>query len=91
MINITTDIRPVTDLRTDTADIMATVDKKQGPVIFTKNGRPAYIISVAKDYEGIAHDKYVAEMVRESDADIAAGRTYSMSKVHNELRRKFGA
>jgi prevent-host-death family protein len=60
----------------------------------TKNGRRAAVLMSADDYDSlietldILSDAETMAAIRESEADIAAGRLYSLSEVEAELRGK---
>ena len=60
----------------------------------TKNGRRAAVIMSADDYDSLMEtldilgDAGAMAAIRESEADIEAGRVYSLDEVEAELRAK---
>lgn len=60
-------------------------------MVITRNGRPAGVVLSSDEYEALAEtlevleDEEALEALRESEADIRAGRSYSLDEVRREL------
>ena len=47
------DVRPVSDLRQNMAEIMESIDNEKRPVILTKHGRGKYVLLSIENYNQI--------------------------------------
>lgn len=83
------DIRPISDLCNDFADIEKEVSSKDKPIIFTKNGRESMVLMSLDKYSKLTHLSYVEQALDEADA-YAQSNTESMTheEVFSSLRRK---
>ena len=51
MVNLDTDIRPLTDFKRNTSEFMSRMKKTRRPVVLTVNGRAELIVQNAAAYE----------------------------------------
>ncbi|NLG45325.1 type II toxin-antitoxin system Phd/YefM family antitoxin [Gordonia sp. (in: high G+C Gram-positive bacteria)] len=85
---------PIADVRANLSKLVDEAVRTHRRVEITKNGRRAAVLMSADDYDSlmetldILDDREAMEAIRESDADIAAGRLYSLEEVEAELRAK---
>jgi prevent-host-death family protein len=82
------DIRPISDLRNDFADIEKEVSDKDKPIIFTKNGRGSMVLMSLDKYTKLTHLEYVEQALDE--ADIYA-KSHSENMIHDEVFSKLRA
>ena len=80
------DVRPVSDLRQNMAEIMESIDTEKRPVILTKHGRGRYILLSIDDYNRITALDALHEAVDEGIADIEAGRVSDFREFARQLR-----
>jgi prevent-host-death family protein len=83
------DIRPISDLRNDFADIEKEVSSKDKPIIFTKNGRGSMVLMSLDKYSKLMHLSYVEQALDEADA-YAQSHVENMThdEVFSSLKRK---
>ncbi len=85
---------PIADVRANLSKLVDEAVRTHQRVEVTKNGRRAAVLMSADDYDSIMEtleilgDREAMEGIREADADIAAGRVYSLDEVEAELRAK---
>jgi len=84
--SILPDIRPVSDLRQNMAEVMESIDTENRPVILTKHGRGRYILLSIEDYNRITALNVLYEAIDEGIADIEAGRVSDFREFAQELR-----
>ena len=80
------DVRPVSDLRQNMAEIMESIDTEKRPVILTKHGRGRYILLSIEEFNRISA---IAELYNDIDnglADIEAGRVSDFRVFAKQLR-----
>ena len=80
------DVRPVSDLRQNMAEVMESIDTENRPVILTKHGRGRYILLSIEDYNRITALNVLYEAIDEGLADIEAGRVSDFRGFAQELR-----
>jgi prevent-host-death family protein len=77
-------IRPISDLRNNFAEVARTAHRSQKPVYLTKNGRADLVVMSIEAYE---QDLFEAEIYRKlREAEIEA-RTTTKRYTHEELFR----
>jgi prevent-host-death family protein len=93
MINLSTDIHSVSDFKRNTSQYMARIKKSGHPLVLTINGRAELVVQDAAGYQRLLELAQRAEMLeflRESRADITAGRTQPAAQALERLARKHG-
>ena len=86
--NTLPDVRPVSDLRQNMAEVMESIDTENRPVILTKHGRGRYILLSIEDYNKITALNVLYEAIDEGIADIEAGRISDFREFAQELREE---
>ena len=86
--NTLPDVRPVSDLRQNMAEVMESIDTEKRPVILTKHGRGRYILLSIEDYNKITALNFLYEAIDEGIADIEAGRISDFREFAQELREE---
>jgi prevent-host-death family protein len=85
---------PLAAVRANLSKLVEEAERTHQRVEVTKNGRRAAVLLSADDYDSlmetldILSDAEAMAAIRESDADIAAGRVYPLGEVEAELRSK---
>ncbi len=85
-------IRPVSDLRNNFAEISRTVHETREPMILTKNGYGDMVVLSYEEYQKIQYEMMVARELRaaELEAESTAER-FSHDEVMRDIRAKIGA
>jgi prevent-host-death family protein len=82
---------PFTQARARLTELLDEVGERHEHVVITRNGRPAAVVLSAEEYDAIAEtlevlqDSATLEALRESEADVKAGRLFSLDAVRREL------
>ena len=80
------DVRPVSDLRQNMAEVMESIDTEKRPVILTKHGRGRYILLSIEEYNRINAANLIYKAIDEGIADIEAGRVSDFREFAQQLR-----
>ena len=86
LISISEDIRPVTDLKKHTREVLDQARRTGRPVILTVNGRADAVLLDAKTYERHLRASNLARLLSEGAADVAAGRTRPLRTFLREFK-----
>lgn len=84
--SISEDIRPITDLKKHTREVLDHARKTGRPVILTVNGRADAVLLDAKTYEKHLKASNLARLLWPAEADIKAGRTRPMRSFLREFK-----
>ncbi len=91
MIDLSKDIHSLSDFKRKTARFMTQMKKTGHPVVLTINGKAEMVVQDAASYQRLMQLVEQAEMIeflRESRADIDAGRTKPAVEAMEQLARK---
>ena len=86
VFSISEDIRPITDLKKHTRELIDQVRRTGRPLILTVNGRADAVLLDAKTYEKHLKASNLARLLAEGEADIAAGRTRPIRTFLREFK-----
>ena len=92
-LDIAKDIQSLTNFRRNSAKFLRHLKKSKRPMVLTVNGKAEAVVQDAESYQrllNIAARADVFEALRQSEDDIAHGRTRPAREVFNELRRRYG-
>ena len=84
-MNITNDIKPVTYLKSRTADLLRQINETHRPVIITQNGEPRAVLQDPQSYENMRNALGLLKLISIGEADIREGRTKSQDEIFDEL------
>lgn len=84
--SISEDIRPMTDLKKHTRELLEQVYRTGRPVILTVNGRANAVLLDIRTYEQHLKASNLARLLGRAEADIAAGRTRSSRSLLREFK-----
>jgi prevent-host-death family protein len=91
MIDLSQDIHSLSDFKRKTTEFMTRMKKNGHPVVLTINGKAELVVQDAGSYQRLLEMAERAEMMeflRESRADIEAGRTEPALEALERLARK---
>ncbi len=84
-MNITSDIKPVTYLKSRAADLLNQINETHRPVIITQNGEPRAVLQDPKSYEDMRNAIGILKLISQGEADIRNGRTRSLEDVFKDI------
>lgn len=84
-MKITSDIRPVTYLKSKAADLLNQINETHRPVIITQNGEPRAVLQDPESYENMRNAIGILKLISQGEADIRIGRTKPQEVVFSEI------
>lgn len=87
-MHITTDIRPVTYLKSRAADLLKQVNETQRPVIITQNGEPKAVLQDPQSYENMRNAIGILKLIALGEEDIRRKNVHSQDEVFAHLEAK---
>jgi prevent-host-death family protein len=84
-MNITTDIKPVTYLKSKTADLLKQINETHRPVIITQNGEPRAVLQDPKSYENMRNAIGILKLISQGEEEIKNGKSKSQEEVFENI------
>lgn len=81
-------IKPITYMKTHSAELVAEVNRKRSPVVITQNGEPRAVVIDVESYENTQDALILLKLISQSDDARRKGRWLSQSAVERELRKR---
>ena len=83
-----TDVKPITYMKTHSAELVAAVNKKKGPVVITQNGAPRAVLMDVQSYDKIQDALILLKLIAQSEQDFQKGRWLSQAQMERALEKK---
>ena len=84
-MNISSDIKPVTYLKSRAADLLNQINETRRPVIITQNGEPRAVLQDPESYENMRNAIGILKLLAQGEADVRIGKTKPQADVFNEI------
>lgn len=84
-MNITSDIKSVTYLKSRAADLLNQINETRRPVIITQNGEPRAVLQDPKSYENMRNAIGILKLVSQGESDIINGKAKSQEDVFKDI------
>lgn len=86
-MNITSDIKPITYLKSKAADLLNQINNTHRPVIITQNGEPRAVLQDPKSYENMRNAIGILKALSQGESDIKMGESKSQEEVFSGIER----
>jgi len=86
-MNISSDIKPVTYLKSRAADLLKQINETHRPVIITQNGEPKAVIQDPESFENMKNAIGILKLISLGEEDIRAGKIYTQEDVFSSLEK----
>ncbi len=85
-MNISTDIKPVTYLKSKAADVLKQINETHRPMIITQNGEARAVVQDPKSYEEMRNAIALLKLLSQSEEDIRNGEVVSEDAVFSKVK-----
>jgi prevent-host-death family protein len=82
-------IKPITYLKTHSADLVKTVNETRSPVVITQNGLARAVVMDAASYEQMQDALMLLKILAQSDTAYRKGRWKSQEAVEADFEKRF--
>jgi len=86
-MKISMDIKPVTYLKSQTADILKQVNETHRPIVITQNGEPKAVIQDPVSYENMRNAIGIFKLISQGEANISNDETMPQEDVFTGLEK----
>ena len=87
-MNIYSDIKPVTYLKSRAADILKQINETHRPVIITQNGEPKAVIQDPQSFENMKNTIGILKLISLGEEDLRAGKMRRQDEVFESIEKK---
>jgi prevent-host-death family protein len=87
-MNLTSDIKSVTYLKSRAADLLNQINETHRPVIITQNGDARAVLQDPISYENMRNAIGILKLISQGEADIRSGKVESQEDVFNSIEIK---
>lgn len=86
-MKISMDIKPVTYLKSQAADILKQVNETHRPIVITQNGEPKAVLQDPESYENMRNAIGILKLISQGEEDISNGSFIAQEDVFSELEK----
>jgi len=87
-MHLSQDIKPISYLKSKTADVINSVNENQRAIIITQNGEAKAVIQDIKSYENLQNSLNLLKLIVQSENDIENNKIISQKSMFENLEKK---
>ena len=84
-MKVSTDIKPVSYLKSHAADILKQINETRRPVVITQNGEPRAVLQDPDSYDKMRNAIGLLKLISHGEEDIKQRRTKPQEKVFKKI------
>ena len=85
MINFVEDIKPISYVKTHTAQVMKQIGEKNNPVVITQNGEAKAVLMDVKHYQKIVDTVNLLKILSIGENDIKNKKIYTHDQINTKI------
>ena len=83
-------VKPITYMKTHSAELLAEVNKKRSPVVITQNGAPRAVVMDVETYERLQDALLLLKLIAQSEDALQKGQWITHLRMKRELKKRLG-
>ncbi len=87
-INLKEDIKPISYIKTNAAEMMKYVNEKKNPIVITQNGEARAVLLDIETYQNIQDAFSLLNIIKIAEKDINNGKVRNIEDVFSDLEKK---
>ncbi|MGM0518678.1 MAG: type II toxin-antitoxin system Phd/YefM family antitoxin [Campylobacterota bacterium] len=87
-MHLSQNIKPISYLKSKTADVINNVNENQQSIIITQNGEAKAVVQDIKSYENMQNSLNLLKLIVQSENDIENNHIISQENMFNNLEKK---
>ena len=91
IMNIKDDIKPISYIKTNAADMLKRVNETHNPLIITQNGEAKAVLLDTESYQSMINSIGILKILSQSEKDIDNEKIYKQENVFSEVEKKLEA
>jgi prevent-host-death family protein len=89
-INLKEDIKPISYIKTNAADMIDYINDHKNPIIVTQHGEARGVLLDVESYQNMVNALSIMKLLQVSEKSIQDGRGYENEEVFSSLKAKLG-
>ena len=89
-INLSSDVKPISYIKTNAADVIEYINSRKNPIIITQHGEAKGVFLDIESYQDMLNALSLMKLLQISEKSILEGKVYDSEQVFSELREKIG-
>ena len=86
-MKISSDIKPVSYLKSHLADILKQINETRRPIIITQNGEPRGVLQDPESYDNMKKAIGILKLIALGEENIKEGKTKSQDRVFKDIEK----
>lgn len=86
-MNISSDIKPVSFLKSHAADILKQINDTHRPIVITQNGEPRGVLQDPESYDNMRKAIGLLKLISQGEEDIKQGKTKTQDRVFKDIEK----
>ncbi len=87
-MNLKDDIRPISYIKTNAADMLRRVNETHNPIIITQNGESKAVLLDTESYQSMKNSLGILKILSQSEKNIDENKLHTQESVFSELDEK---
>jgi prevent-host-death family protein len=87
-MNFKDDIRPISYIKTNAADMLKRVNETRNPIIITQNGEAKAVLLDTESYQSMINSMGILKVLSQSENDIEKNNLHTQENMFSELDKK---
>jgi len=90
MLNLANDIKPISYIKSHTAEMIRQVGDNKNPIVITQNGEAKAVIIDIDSYQNLINSVNLMKIISIGDRDIKNGKIVSHEDVKKRIEKNLG-
>ncbi|MEW6521230.1 MAG: type II toxin-antitoxin system Phd/YefM family antitoxin [Thermodesulfobacteriota bacterium] len=86
-MNISSDIKPVSFLKSHAADILKQINETRRPVVITQNGEPKAVLQDPESYDNMRKAIGLLKLISQGEEDLKQGNAKTQDRVFKDIEK----
>jgi len=87
-LNLRENVKPISYVKTNAAEMMKYVNERKNPIIITQNGEAKAVLMDIESYQDTEDAFALMNILKIADKDIENGNLYDVDEVFSDLRKR---
>ena len=87
-MNLREDIRPISYIKTNAAEMLKRVNNTHNPIVITQNGEAKAVLMDTESYQDMRNSLGILKLLAEGEKDIENGNVYTQDEVYRAIEEK---
>ena len=88
-VNLKDDIKPISYIKTNAADMMKYINEHKNSIVITQNGEAKAVLVDIESYQTMKDAFSLLKIIQLSEKDIRAGNHKETDQVFKDLKKRF--